>query len=74
MKKLKDDPVADDVLDVIGHHRKHGAHKITAKITVAQGREWHSGLMIGFFHFHPVYVVWWKLAYRTQPVNSKGSP
>ena len=37
MKLLVDDPVADHMLDIVGHHRQHGAEQIKAAMGVAQG-------------------------------------
>jgi hypothetical protein len=34
MKLLEHDPVADDVFDVIGHHRGSASQEIDPKITV----------------------------------------
>ena len=39
MKELEDDPVADDMLDVVRHHREHVGHEIMAEYPVAQGRK-----------------------------------
>ena len=36
---MEDNPVADDMLGVIGHHRKHIAHEVTPKSAVAQRGE-----------------------------------
>lgn len=39
MKLLEDHPVADDVLDAVGHHRAGHAQKVSAVAGVAQGGE-----------------------------------
>ena len=38
-KELKHNPVTDDVLDVIGHHREHRGGKISSKPGVMQRRK-----------------------------------
>jgi hypothetical protein len=39
MEFLKHHPVADDVLDIVGHHRKHEGDELGAKPRVAHRRE-----------------------------------
>ena len=39
MKLLIQQPVADDVLDVVRHHGEHGADEIVAKVTVMERRK-----------------------------------
>jgi hypothetical protein len=36
MKLLKQQPLADDVLDVVRHHGEHGGHEEKTKIPVLQ--------------------------------------
>ncbi len=40
LKQLEDDPVANDMLDGIGHHREHAPHKIAAEVSVAERSKW----------------------------------
>ena len=39
---LKQQPVTDDVLDVVGHHGKHGDREVDPKIAVAKRGERYS--------------------------------
>ena len=39
VKFLIEEPIADDVLDIIGHHGQHGADEIVAKVTVMERRK-----------------------------------
>jgi hypothetical protein len=34
MKFLEQHPVADDVFDIVGHHRQHVGHKLSLKATI----------------------------------------
>jgi hypothetical protein len=47
LKLLKQKPIADDVLDVVRHHGKHGGHEEKAKVSVAERYERYSLLRNG---------------------------
>src|SRR5207247_10809979 len=39
VEALEDEPVGDDVLDVVGHHRHEAGREVRAKVRVPQRRE-----------------------------------
>ena len=46
---LKQQPIADDMFDVVRHHRQHRARKEEPKVTVVQRRECDLLLTTGCF-------------------------
>ena len=54
MKLLEYHPVADDVFNVVGHHRRGRAEEINPKIAVGEGRK---GAMLGCWNGNGAHVL-----------------